>query len=176
MTKFRPGWDTVIDKVGRVQKRQPPFGATYQFEVSLLNASVTGPSARLNVTTPDAPPSTSPLHVRLSGLSSSAVEISWAPPPVQYRNGRITAYQVRYFEVGAETQTETMAKVTVPGQRQHTAKDLKEKTFYTFMVRAFTSAGPGPWSGASNIRTSVERKSLLNLVHKQTSKRSKHNG
>ncbi|GAA48182.1 receptor-type tyrosine-protein phosphatase delta [Clonorchis sinensis] len=132
------------------------FGATYQFEVSLLNASVIGPSARLNVTTPDAPPSTSPLHVRLSGLSSSAVEISWAPPPVQYRNGRITAYQVRYFEVGAETQTETMAKVTVPGQRQHTAKDLKEKTFYTFMVRAFTSAGPGPWSGASNIRTSVE--------------------
>ncbi|TPP66498.1 Receptor type tyrosine protein phosphatase, partial [Fasciola gigantica] len=101
-------------------------------------------------------PSTSPLHVRLSGLSSSAVEVSWAPPPVQYRNGRITGYQIRYFEVGAESQTETMAKVTVPGQRQYTAKDLKEKTFYTFMVRAFTSAGPGPWSGASNIRTSVE--------------------
>ncbi|KAF8572045.1 hypothetical protein P879_02933 [Paragonimus westermani] len=118
--------------------------------------SVSGVPARLNVTTPDAAPSTSPLHVRLSGLTSNAVEISWAPPPIQFRNGRITGYQVRYFEIGAETQTETMVKVTVPGQRQFTAKDLKEKTYYTFMVRAFTTAGPGPWSGASNIRTTVE--------------------
>ncbi|CAH8437384.1 unnamed protein product [Dicrocoelium dendriticum] len=132
------------------------YGATYLFEVSLLNDSATGPPTMLNVTTPDAPPSTSPVHLRLSGLSSSAVEMSWAPPPVQSRNGHITGYQVRYFEVGAESQTETMAKVTVPGQRQYIAKDLKEKTYYTFMVRAFTSAGPGPWSGASNIRTSVE--------------------
>ncbi|KAF5402068.1 Receptor-type tyrosine-protein phosphatase delta [Paragonimus heterotremus] len=132
------------------------YGATYQFEVSLLNMSVSGVPAKLNVTTPDAVPSTSPLHVRLSGLTSNAVEISWAPPPIQFRNGRITGYQVRYFEIGAETQTETMVKVTVPGQRQFTAKDLKEKTYYTFMVRAFTTAGPGPWSGASNIRTTVE--------------------
>lgn len=103
-------------------------------------------------------PSSSPLHVRLSGLSSSSVEVSWAPPPVQYRNGKLTGYEVRIFEVGAETQTETIIKVTVPGQRQYTARGLKEKTFYTFMVRAFTSAGPGPWSGASNIRTSIECK------------------
>ncbi|CAH8868281.1 unnamed protein product, partial [Trichobilharzia szidati] len=132
------------------------YGLTYLFEVVLMNTSSTGLTAQLEVTTPDAPPSSSPLHVRLSGLSSSSVEVSWAPPPVQYRNGKLTGYEVRFFEVGAETQTETTIKVTVPGQRQYTARGLKEKTFYTFMVRAFTSAGPGPWSGASNIRTSVE--------------------
>ncbi|CAH8592122.1 unnamed protein product [Schistosoma turkestanicum] len=132
------------------------YGLTYLFEVALMNTSSTGLTAQLEVTTPDAPPSSSPLHVRLSGLSSSSVEVSWASPPVQYRNGKITGYEVRFFEVGAETQTETITKVIIPGQRQYTARGLKEKTFYTFMVRAFTSAGPGPWSGASNIRTSVE--------------------
>ncbi|CAH8622116.1 unnamed protein product [Heterobilharzia americana] len=132
------------------------YGLTYLFEVALMNTSSTGLTAQLEVSTPDAPPSSSPLHVRLSGLSSSSVEVSWAPPPVQYRNGKLTGYEVRFFEVGAETQTESTIKVTVPGQRQYTARGLKEKTFYTFMVRAFTSAGPGPWSGASNIRTSVE--------------------
>ncbi|CAH8654020.1 unnamed protein product [Schistosoma rodhaini] len=132
------------------------YGLTYLFEVALMNTSSVGLTAQLEVTTPDAPPSSSPLHVRLSGLSSSSVEVSWAPPPVQYRNGKLTGYEVRIFEVGAETQTETIIKVTVPGQRQYTARGLKEKTFYTFMVRAFTSAGPGPWSGASNIRTSIE--------------------
>lgn len=74
---------------------------------------------------------------------------------------------MRYFEVGAEIQTENTVKITVPNQKQYTVGNLKEKTFYTFMIRAYTSAGPGPWSGASNIRTSVECKDFFYVIVKK---------
>lgn len=55
-------------------------------------------------------------------------------------------------------ETQKVVDVLVPEQLSYTAKDLKTQTYYAFMVRAFTNAGPGPWTRANNVRTTVERK------------------
>lgn len=90
--------------------------------------------------------------------------MTWEPPALHTRNGRLTSYQVRYYEDGAESETEQLFDVLVPEQLKYTARDLKTQTYYHFMVRAFTNSGPGPWTRSNTFQTTGESKQLLLLL------------
>ncbi|VDD74394.1 unnamed protein product [Mesocestoides corti] len=133
------------------------FGITYEFQVSIINSTMAGTSERINVTTPESHPSSFPLKLRVRGIGPSEVEVTWEPPALNARNGRLTSYQVRYYEDGAESETEQLFDVLVPEQLKYTARDLKTQTYYHFMVRAFTNSGPGPWTRSNTFQTTGER-------------------
>ncbi|CAL8101211.1 unnamed protein product [Calicophoron daubneyi] len=129
------------------------FGRIYQFEVAAYNGVDLGLPAQLNVSTPEEVPESSPIHVRLNGLSATSIEATWSPPMQQQWGGDILNYQVRYFQPSAPNTTEVITNAAEPRLR---IENLKERTFYTVMVRAITSSGPGPWSMANTIRTTAE--------------------
>ncbi|KAL5103164.1 Receptor-type tyrosine-protein phosphatase delta [Taenia crassiceps] len=133
------------------------FGITYEFQVAVVNSTMNGIVERINVTTPESHPSSFPLKLRVRGISPSEVEVTWEPPALHTRNGRLTSYQVRYYEDGAESETEQLFDVLVPEQLKYTARDLKTQTYYHFMVRAFTNSGPGPWTRSNTFQTTGER-------------------
>ncbi|CAH8643500.1 unnamed protein product [Heterobilharzia americana] len=129
------------------------FGRTYQFEVAAYNGVDLGLPAQLNISTPEDVPGSYSLHVRVKGLSATAIEVSWTPPSKQKWNEEITSYQVRYFQPSAPNETEVITTTQEPRLQ---IENLKERTFYTVLVRALTKNGPGPWSAASTIRTTAE--------------------
>ncbi|VDK36550.1 unnamed protein product [Taenia asiatica] len=143
------------------------FGRIYQFEVAAYNSIDIGVPAQLNITTPEngeaialnklifaiVVPGSFPLHLRVRGLSTNSVELSWSPPPKESRNGIIIGYQVHYYEFSSPQNTANYQNTTQPFLR---IDDLQERTVYTFRVRAFTSSGPGPWSASNTIRTTAD--------------------
>ncbi|OON23344.1 fibronectin type III domain protein, partial [Opisthorchis viverrini] len=130
------------------------FGRVYQFEVAAFNGVDLGLPAQLNVTTPEEVPESYPLQVRLSGLSATAIEVTWSPPIQPQWEGGITSYQVRYFQPNSPNTTEVIRTTTEP---RLVIEHLKERTFYTVMVRVLTNSGPGPWSMSSTIQTTAEQ-------------------
>ncbi|TNN16264.1 Receptor-type tyrosine-protein phosphatase F, partial [Schistosoma japonicum] len=129
------------------------FGRTYQFEVAAYNGVDLGLPAQINISTPEDVPGSYSLHVRVKGLSATAIEVSWTPPLRQKWAEEITSYQVRYFQPSAPNETEIITTTQEPIIQ---IENLKERTFYTVLVRALTKNGPGPWSAASTIRTTAE--------------------
>ncbi|TPP66738.1 Receptor-type tyrosine-protein phosphatase delta, partial [Fasciola gigantica] len=129
------------------------FGRVYQFEVAAYNGVDLGLPAQLNVSTPEEIPDNFPVQVRLNGLSATAIEVTWSPPLQQQWPGEILSYQVRYFQPNSPNTTEVITNTAEPRLR---IQNLKERTFYTVMVRAITANGPGPWSMSSTIRTTAE--------------------
>nr|CAH8872596.1 unnamed protein product [Trichobilharzia regenti] len=129
------------------------FGRTYQFEVAAYNGVDLGLPAQLNISTPEDVPGSYLLHVRVKGLSATAIEVSWTPPSRQKWNEEIMSYQVRYFQPSAPNETEVITTTQEPRLQ---IENLKERTFYTVLVRALTRNGAGPWSAASTIRTTAE--------------------
>lgn len=88
---------------------------------------------------PDSPPRSIDIHA----VSSHVVQVKWKPPPRSDRNGEILQFEVRYYEKGAREETETSLNTSVTSID---VKGLKERTYYAFMVRAWTSAGAGHWT------------------------------
>ncbi|CAH8647880.1 unnamed protein product [Schistosoma intercalatum] len=129
------------------------FGRTYQFEVAAYNGVDLGLPAQLNISTPEDVPGSYSLHVRVKGLSATAIEVTWTPPSRQKWTEEITSYQVKYFQPSAPNETEIITTTQEPLLQ---IENLKESTFYTVLVRALTKNGPGPWSAASTIRTTAE--------------------
>ncbi|KAA3681333.1 uncharacterized protein DEA37_0000224 [Paragonimus westermani] len=142
------------------------FGRVYQFEVAAYNGVDLGLPAQLNVSTPENVPDGYPLQVRLNGQSATAVEVTWSPPIQQQWNGGIVNYQVRYFQSSSPNTTEV---VRVTNEPRLIIENLKERTFYTVLVRAMTNNGPGPWSLPSTIQTTAECKPpiiVFTICHK----------
>ncbi|KAF8567405.1 hypothetical protein P879_00425 [Paragonimus westermani] len=129
------------------------FGRVYQFEVAAYNGVDLGLPAQLNVSTPENVPDGYPLQVRLNGQSATAVEVTWSPPAQQQWNGGVVNYQVRYFQPNSPNTTEV---VRVTNEPRLVIENLKERTFYTVLVRAMTNNGPGPWSIPNTIQTTAE--------------------
>ena len=81
----------------------------------------------------------------MSVTSSTALTVSWDSVPEQSQNGIIIMYEVKYepqetFEglIGPVFITTTAMYVTL--------SNLQEYIAYNVSVRAYTSAGPGPFS------------------------------
>ena len=104
-----------------------------------------------------AVPSEAPLNVMLMVESSTAIRVSWEEVPAIDENGIIIMYQVQYDPL--ETFGGLISiNITDTSMLSTVLTDLEEYVEYNISVRAYTSAGPGPYSiGVSN-RTETDGK------------------
>lgn len=94
-------------------------------------------------------PSGSPENIVATSLSSTSVELSWDPPPVDQQNGIITNYYINVTEV----ETGMVSQLMVTGTTQLLIDTLHPYYVYNFYISAATTVGQGPYSPAFSIQT-----------------------
>ncbi|XP_066979346.1 cell adhesion molecule Dscam2-like isoform X3 [Macrobrachium rosenbergii] len=116
----------------------------YQLVVQAFNAEGAGPlSPPATVTTREDSPGGPPNDARCAGLSWDSVQITWVPPEPHLHHGLVRGYKLEYERwdgwSDARRQSQTTAMTSV-------LTGLEAATNYSVRVRAYTSAGDGPWS------------------------------
>ncbi|XP_020952518.1 receptor-type tyrosine-protein phosphatase F isoform X16 [Sus scrofa] len=123
-------------------------GATYIFRLAAKNRAGPGEEFEKEVTTPEDAPSGFPQNLRVVGLTTSTTELTWEPPVLAERNGRITNYTVVYRDINSPQELRSVTADT-----HLTLSGLKPDTTYDVKVRAHTSKGAGPLSPSIQSRT-----------------------
>ena len=104
-------------------------------------------------------PASPPDNVTVMVLSSTEILVSWDMVPAIDQNGIITMYEVQYKPLetfGGQIQTETV-NVAAP-MMSVTLTNLQEFVNYDISVRAYTSAGEGPYSDEMSAMTQEDSK------------------
>ncbi|CAI8037863.1 Receptor-type tyrosine-protein phosphatase F [Geodia barretti] len=101
-------------------------------------------------------PRTAPRNVTTMVLSSTEILVTWERVLPIDENGEILLYEVEFvpletFDMDMSTNTTNTTSLNI------TLTDLEEDVDYNISVRAFTSAGPGPYSDAVTNRTLEDR-------------------
>ncbi|KAG7272522.1 hypothetical protein CRUP_006811 [Coryphaenoides rupestris] len=123
-------------------------GATYIFRLCAKNRAGNGEEYVKAVSTPEDVPGSYPQNLSVVDLTATSTTLSWDPPPVAERNGRIVRYLVVYRDINSQhntTNTTTDTRMTVHSLRPDTTYDIR--------VRAFTGKGSGPLSPSVQSRT-----------------------
>ncbi|XP_026230047.1 receptor-type tyrosine-protein phosphatase F isoform X3 [Anabas testudineus] len=123
-------------------------GATYVFRLSARNRAGIGEAYVKEISTPEDVPSGFPLNLQVTGLTQSSTQLTWEPPLLAERNGKITYYTVVYRDINSQqnsTNRTTDTHMTIQG--------LNPDTTYDIRVQAFTSKGGGPLSPSIQSRT-----------------------
>ncbi|XP_053100713.1 receptor-type tyrosine-protein phosphatase F isoform X3 [Hemicordylus capensis] len=123
-------------------------GATYIFKLSAKNRAGPGEEFEKEITTTEEVPSGFPQNLSVVGLTTSTTEVTWDPPILAERNGKITNYTVVYRDINSQ---QNLTKVTK--EMSITLTNLKPDTTYDIRVRAHTSKGAGPLSPSIQSRT-----------------------
>uniref|UniRef100_A0A673CR45 Receptor-type tyrosine-protein phosphatase F n=1 Tax=Sphaeramia orbicularis TaxID=375764 RepID=A0A673CR45_9TELE len=116
-------------------------GATYIFKLCAKNRAGNGEEYVKEISTPEDIPSSYPQNLSVVGLTATSTKLSWDPPPLAGRNGKIIKYVVVYRDINSQqnsTNTTTETQMTVQG--------LQPDTTYDIRVQAFNSKGGGPIS------------------------------
>lgn len=101
-------------------------------------------------------PSGAPVNFTAIGTPTSII-LRWDLPTKRHRNGDIILYEVIYYDQAKSdysfvlNTTETIA----------TVEDIKPATDYIFLIRAYNTRGPGPWSNRLPFRTFATRRKLF---------------
>ena len=105
---------------------------------------------------PDAPPQ----NVMTVVLSSTSIQVSWEEVPEINRNGIITMYEVLYdpLETFDGMIYTNSVNISDPSMMYTVLMGLEEYVEYNISVRAYTSAGPGPYSTSITNRTETDSK------------------
>ncbi|XP_062970086.1 contactin-3 [Cynocephalus volans] len=129
-----------------------PF-SPYEVKVGVYNNKGEGPfSPVTTVFSAEEEPTVAPSQVSANSLSSSEIEVSWNTIPWKLSNGHLLGYEVRYWNNGGEE--ESSGKVKVGGnQTSARLQGLKSNLAYYTAVRAYNSAGAGPFSATVNATT-----------------------
>uniref|UniRef100_A0A452ERG9 Contactin 3 n=1 Tax=Capra hircus TaxID=9925 RepID=A0A452ERG9_CAPHI len=129
-----------------------PF-SLYEVKVGVYNNKGEGPfSPVTTVFSAEEEPTIAPSQVSANSLSSSEIEVSWNAIPWKLSNGHLLGYEVRYWNNGGEEESSSKLKVAgnVTSAR---LRGLKSNLAYYTAVRAFNSAGTGPFSATVNATT-----------------------
>ncbi|KAI6240848.1 hypothetical protein M3Y99_00392200 [Aphelenchoides fujianensis] len=100
--------------------------------------------------TEDATPTGPPRNLKVDGRFNTKLAYSWEPPECVEQNGPISQYE--YKITGLEEWNEGVREGVSPRTKTEVG-ELMPGSLYRFEVRAFTSAGPGPWSDPVDART-----------------------
>ena len=111
-------------------------------------------------------PSDPPQNVTATVVSSTEIMVSWEEVPAINQNGEITTYKIQYvpletFEGQISTDTVNTSNGSVLTME---LTGLEEYVEYTISVRAYTSAGPGPYSDPVTERTDTDSKEELDMI------------
>uniref|UniRef100_A0A3Q2UAG7 Receptor-type tyrosine-protein phosphatase F n=1 Tax=Fundulus heteroclitus TaxID=8078 RepID=A0A3Q2UAG7_FUNHE len=142
-------------------------GATYVFRLSARNRAGAGEAYVKEISTPEDVPTGFPLNLKVTGLTQSSTQLTWEPPNLKERNGKITHYLVVYRDINnqQDNTSRTMdTNLTIVG--------LNPDTTYDIRVQAFTSKGPGPLSPSIQSRTMSNDFPTLNFGVKAVTKTS----
>ena len=102
------------------------------------------PSNSLHVQTLEDVPSAPPGNVRADMLNGTSVELKWAPPPPQHRNGVLLGYQIHVKEGNGSA---FHSNVTLNATTTRFAlTNLSVNEDYSVRACAMTNAGHGPFS------------------------------
>ncbi|ETE69572.1 Receptor-type tyrosine-protein phosphatase F, partial [Ophiophagus hannah] len=123
-------------------------GATYIFKLSAKNRAGPGEEFEKEISTPEEPPSGFPQNLEVVGLTTSTTKVTWNPPLLAERNGKITNYTVVYRDINSQQNLTNVTK-----EQSITLTNLKSDTTYDIKVRAYTSKGAGPLSPSIQSRT-----------------------
>ncbi|XP_016057938.1 PREDICTED: contactin-3 [Miniopterus natalensis] len=128
-----------------------PF-SLYEVKVGVYNNKGEGPfSPVTTVFSAEEEPMVAPSRVSASSLSSSEIEVSWSVIPWKLSNGHLLGYEVRYWSSGEEG---SPRRVTVAaGETSAQLRGLRSHLLYHAAVRAYNSAGAGPFSATVNATT-----------------------
>ncbi|XP_033721186.1 contactin-3 isoform X2 [Tursiops truncatus] len=128
-----------------------PF-SLYEVKVGVYNNKGEGPfSPVTTVFSAEEEPTVAPSQVCANSLSSSEIEVSWNAVPWKLSNGHLLGYEVRYWNNGEEGSSSKLKVAgNVTSARLH---GLKSNLEYYTAVRAFNSAGTGPFSATVNATT-----------------------
>jgi hypothetical protein len=74
-------------------------------------------------------------------LSSTSLYVTWSPPAIDGRNGKIKGYKVSY--IASEDLYEKDPMVAKTTNQYLTIENLKKYTNYSVWVLAFTKSGDG---------------------------------
>uniref|UniRef100_A0ABK0M250 Contactin 3 n=1 Tax=Rattus norvegicus TaxID=10116 RepID=A0ABK0M250_RAT len=149
-------WDPVPEELqnggGFGNESIVPF-SPYEVKVGVYNNKGEGPfSPVTTVFSAEEEPTVAPSHISAHSLSSSEIEVSWNTIPWKSSNGRLLGYEVRYWNNGGEE--ESSSKVKVAGnQTSAVLRGLKSNLAYYTAVRAYNTAGAGPFSATVNATT-----------------------
>ena len=86
--------------------------------------------------------------------SSTSVIVSWNEVPSRDQNGNITVYEIMYEPLQDFNGIIGLNITNVTGSTQSlTIMNLEEDVKYSILVRAYTTAGPGPYGDPINETT-----------------------
>ncbi|BFZ02837.1 hypothetical protein BsWGS_05876 [Bradybaena similaris] len=123
------------------------MGVRYEIQVLTANEIGRGPPSVLQVfLVGDVAPFDPPSDIRVTNKSSTELEITWRPPPDDSTNGKLTGYNVYYWQSvtsKCEPSTTTLYYVT---DLSIILRNLKPYTIYCSTVQALNIAGEGPRS------------------------------
>ncbi|KAM9791530.1 receptor-type tyrosine-protein phosphatase F-like isoform 9-T10 [Syngnathus typhle] len=142
-------------------------GATYIFRLSARNRAGVGEAYTKEIGTPEDVPSGFPLNLQVTGLTQSSTQLTWDPPLLAERNGKIVYYVVVYRDINSQqnsTNRTADPRMTIGG--------LNPDTTYDIRVQAFTSKGGGPLSPSIQSRTMSNDFPTLNFGVKAVMKTS----
>ncbi|XP_042655605.1 contactin-3 [Tyto alba] len=129
-----------------------PF-SPYEVKVGVYNNKGEGPfSSVTTVFSAEEEPSTAPSGVSATSLSSSVIEVSWTPIPWKMSSGRLLGYEVRYWNNGGKEESSNRVKAA-GNETSIRITGLKSNLAYYTAVRAYNSAGAGPFSATVNATT-----------------------
>ncbi|XP_049682850.1 contactin-3-like isoform X3 [Accipiter gentilis] len=129
-----------------------PF-SPYEVKVGVYNNKGEGPfSSVTTVFSAEEEPSTAPSGVSATSLSSSVIEVSWTAIPWKMSSGRLLGYEVRYWNNGEKEESSNRVKAA-GNETSVRITGLKSNLAYYTAVRAYNSAGAGPFSATVNATT-----------------------
>lgn len=123
-------------------------GATYVFRLSARNRAGIGEAYVKEISTPEDVPSGFPLNLQVTGLTQSSTQLTWEPPLLAERNGKITYYLVVYRDINSQQNSTNRTSDT-----HMTIQGLNPDTTYDIRVQAFSRQGGGPLSPSIQSRT-----------------------
>ncbi|KAM8850972.1 receptor-type tyrosine-protein phosphatase F isoform 21-T22 [Spinachia spinachia] len=142
-------------------------GATYVFRLSARNRAGIGEAYVKEISTPEDVPSGFPFNLQVTGLTQSSTQLTWEPPLVAERNGKIVYYVVVYRDINSQQNSTNRTADT-----HMTIQGLNPDTTYDIRVQAFTSKGGGPLSPSIQSRTMSNDFPTLNFGVKAVMKTS----
>ena len=106
-----------------------------------------------------AEPDASPQNVTATAASSTGIEVSWDEVTAIDQNGVITMYEIQFVPL------ETFEGQISTANGSLLLTGLEEYVEYNISVRAYTSAGPGPYSAGVVERTDTDGESATNVAY-----------
>lgn len=100
--------------------------------------------------TEDTTPTGAPINLKVESRQDTKLGYSWEPPECVEQNGEISQYE---YEIEGLDDWNNGTNQGISPRIKTEVGNLSPGSLYRFKVRAFTSAGPGPWSESVDART-----------------------